>query len=125
MRYALFLHHQEADDAGIDAEQLEQGQLAFQRYAADLGAAGVFVSTDILKPVAAATTITRRNGELEIQDGPFVDTKERLAGVFVIDVPDLDAAIAWAEKCPAAEWGSVEIRPSALTWSPETGWRTA
>ena len=46
-----------------------------------------------------------------MQDGPFADTKEAFAGIFMLDVPDLDAALAWAEKCPAAHWGTVEIRP--------------
>ncbi|MEO6473125.1 MAG: YciI family protein, partial [Aeromicrobium sp.] len=45
---------------------------------------------------------------------PYADTKEYLGGYYVIDVPDLDAALAWAEKCPAAQWGYIEIRPSGL-----------
>ena len=60
------------------------------------------------------TTYTARSGAPEVQDGPFADTKERLAGVFVIDVPDLDAALNWAGQCPAAGWGSIEIRPVAV-----------
>ncbi|UGT93962.1 YciI family protein [Mycobacterium ostraviense] len=50
------------------------------------------------------------------------DTKERLGGVFVIEVPDLDAALAWARRCPATEWGSVEIRPVAVTYTRGKGW---
>ena len=67
-------------------------------------------------PVANTTTVTLREGSLKIQDGPFADTKEQLGGTFVIDVPDLDAALAWAEKCPAARYGVVEIRPSAVVF---------
>ncbi len=74
----------------------------------------MLVSVDILQPVDSSTTLTLRNGSLQIQDGPFADTKEKLNGVFVLDVPDLDAALAWAEKCPAAQYGVIEIRPSAL-----------
>jgi hypothetical protein len=59
-------------------------------------------------------TFTARDGTPRVQDGPFADTRER---VFVIDVPDLDAALAWAKRCPAAEWGSVEIRPVAVTYA--------
>ena len=63
-----------------------------------------------------------RTGGLQVQDGPFADTKEAMAGVFVIDVPDLDAALGWAEKCPAASYGVIEVRPVATsgtsgTWS--------
>ena len=55
-----------------------------------------------------------RQGKLQVQDGPFADTKESFAGIFVLDVPDLDAALAWAELCPAAQWGTVEVRPSKV-----------
>ncbi len=54
-----------------------------------------------------------RDGELRVQDGPFADTKEQLGGTFVVDVPDLDAALAWAQKAPSVQWGTVEVRPSA------------
>jgi len=59
--------------------------------------------------------VTSRGGELLIQDGPFADTKEKLGGVFVIEVPDLDAALSWAERCPAAQYGVIEVRPVAVT----------
>lgn len=61
-----------------------------------------------------ATTISTRDGKTRIEDGPFAETVETLGGYFVVDVPDLDAAIAWAEKCPAAQYGKVEIRATAL-----------
>jgi hypothetical protein len=55
-----------------------------------------------------------KDGEKRIQDGPFAETKETLGGFFAIDVPDLDAALAWAKKCPAAKTGKIEIRASAM-----------
>jgi hypothetical protein len=58
------------------------------------------------------------------EDGPYADTKEQIGGTFVIDVPDLDAALAWAEKHPAAQWGTIEIRPSAVRYA-DGSWRTA
>jgi hypothetical protein len=93
---------------------LNAGKAAFHAYAADLDTAGVLVSAEVLQSSSSSTTISLRDGTLQVQDGPFADSKEQLAGTFVIDVPDLDAALAWAEKCPAAQWGSVEIRPSAV-----------
>jgi hypothetical protein len=57
-----------------------------------------------------------RDGELLVQDGPFADTKEQLGGTFVIDVDDLDAALAWAAKAPAVAWGAVEVRPVATRY---------
>ncbi|MCU1508151.1 MAG: hypothetical protein JWQ12_416 [Glaciihabitans sp.] len=123
MRYSLLVLAQEADDAKITDEQMEWGRAAFDAYAKSLDAAGVLVSADILQPVAASTTVSVRDGALKVQDGPFADTKERLNGTFVVDVPDLDAAIAWAEQCPGAMYGAVEIRPSAILFS-EHEWHT-
>ena len=57
--------------------------------------------------------MTIRDGKLRVQDGPFADTKEQLGGYFVLDVPDLDAALEWAGQAPGAQWGAVEIRPGA------------
>ncbi|MDJ0338798.1 YciI family protein [Cryobacterium sp. PH31-O1] len=114
MQYSLLVMSQEAGDAEVDEEALEWGRKAFDAYAKSLDAAGVLMSADILQEVAVATTISVRDGELKVQDGPFADTKERLNGTFVLEVPDLDAAISWARQCPAALYGAVEIRPSAI-----------
>jgi hypothetical protein len=77
----------------------------------------VLVSAEVLQPSSNTTTLTLRDGGLRVQDGPYADTKEQLGGTFVLDVPDLDAALAWAEKCPAAQWGTIEIRPSAVRFT--------
>ncbi|MDJ0348474.1 YciI family protein [Cryobacterium sp. PH29-G1] len=114
MQYSLLVMSQEAGDAEVSDEAMEWGRRAFDAYAKSLDSAGVLVSADILQPVAVATTISVRDGELRVQDGPFADTKERLNGTFVLEVPDLDAAISWAAKCPGAQYGAVEIRPSAI-----------
>lgn len=116
MRYSLLLNNEEPAEGQISEEDLTTFRAAFDLYAKSLDAAGVLVSADILQPVAASTTVTLRGGSLQVQDGPFADTRERLAGSFVIDVPDLDAAIAWAEKCPGAQYGVIEIRPSAIVF---------
>ena len=115
MRYALLLNYPEAGDVGLSDEDLAAGRAAFDEYLKALNTASVFVSTEILQPVSVSTTVTTRNGELLIQDGPFADTKEKLGGVFVIEVPDLDAALTWAERCPAAQYGVIEVRPVAVT----------
>lgn len=116
MLYSLLLINEEAEDAGVTEEQMAPMRIAFQEYTKSLEDSGSLVLAEILEPVAASTTVTLRNGSLQIQDGPFADTKEKLAGTFVIDVPDLDAALAWAEKCPAAQYGVVEVRPSAISF---------
>lgn len=116
MRYSLLLHYPEMTEAELGEEALAAGQAAFDAYATALNDAAVLVSAEILQPVAAAKTVSLREGSLKVQDGPFAATKEQLGGVILIDVPDLDAALDWAEKCPAAQWGAVEIRPSALRY---------
>ena len=115
MRYALVLNHGEPAPGDIPEDMIQETQAAFTRYADDLVSAGVLVGADILSPSSSTTQVTLREGALKVQDGPFVESKEMLAGVFVIDVPDLDAALAWAEKCPAAQYGVIEVRPVATT----------
>jgi hypothetical protein len=122
MHYSLLMHYQEGPDAGLTEEDMAPARDAFAKYADDLDAAGVLIGTQVLSHAAVSTTYTTRNGAPEVQDGPFADTKERLGGIFVIDVPDLDAALAWAAKCPAAAWGSIEIRPVAVTYARGQGW---
>jgi hypothetical protein len=113
MRYALLMHYREPAQGEISEEALAEAMEAFGAYGRALEEAGVLRSGDVLQPTAATTTVTRRDGSLRVQDGPFAETKEALAGVFVLDVPDLDAAIGWAEKCPGAQWGVLEVRPVA------------
>lgn len=113
MRYTLLLHYPEMTQDDLGAEAIEQGQKAFAAYAQALDAAGVLLAAEVLRPSANSTTVRTVDGVIQVQDGPYADTKEQLGGTFVIDVPDLDAAIAWAERAPSAYWGPIEIRPSA------------
>jgi hypothetical protein len=89
---------------------------AFQAYAKALDDAGVLASAEVLQPSSATTTVTLFGGELVVQEGPFADTKEQLGGSFVIEVPDLDAALEWARQAPSVSWGHVEIRPTATRY---------
>lgn len=114
MRYTLLLHHPEATPDQVGAEEWKATEAAFQKYLRDLDEAGVLVAAEILHPSSLSTTLTLQDGALRVQDGPFADTREQLGGIFVLSVPDLDAALAWAEKCPAAMWGTIEIRPTAV-----------
>ncbi|MGY3128777.1 hypothetical protein ACVWW9_002306 [Agrococcus sp. UYP33] len=114
MRYTLLLHYPEATAETLGAEALAEGQRAFASYAATLHAAGVLIAGEVLQPSVASTTVRMRDGALQVQDGPFADTKDQLGGTIVIDVPDLDAAIEWARQAPPVHWGAVEIRPGAV-----------
>jgi hypothetical protein len=122
MQYSLLLHAPEPTGTEVSDEDMASFMVAYDLYAKSLDAAGVLVSADVLQRSDVSTTVTLRGGTLQIQDGPFADTKEQLAGAFVVDVADLDAAIAWAEKCPGAQYGVMEIRPSAIVFR-EGEWR--
>ena len=72
---------------------------------------GRYLATEALQPVQAAVTVRVRNGKISITDGPFAETKEHLAGFYLIDATDLDEAIQIASKIPPARVGSIEVRP--------------
>lgn len=122
MRYSLLLHYPEPGEGELDPEQAEEGMRAFDAYARALDEAGILASAEVLQPSESTTTISRSDGQLRIQDGPFADGPERLSGIFVIEVPDLDAAVEWADRAPSAAWGHVEIRPTATRFV-DGAWR--
>ena len=72
---------------------------------------GRYLAAEALQPVQAAVTVRVRNGKISITDGPFAETKEHLAGFYLIDATDLDEAIQIASKIPPARVGSIEVRP--------------
>ena len=73
--------------------------------------AGVMRGGNALKPGFTGTTVRLRDGRREVQDGPYTDSKEELGGYYVIEVADLDEALQWAARNPAASSGAVEVRP--------------
>ncbi len=77
----------------------------------ELAAQGRFLGASPLHPVATATCVRIRNGSRLITDGPFAETTEQLGGYFLIDAPNLDEAITIAARIPAAQWGTIEVRP--------------
>jgi hypothetical protein len=114
MKYTFLLYSTPSDFSQMTPEDWAREKQVYGAYIGALQQAGVFVATDWLHPVETATTVSFENGQRRIQDGPFAATRETLGGYFVIDVPTLDAALAWAEKCPAAQYGKVEVRASAM-----------
>ncbi|MDP3273551.1 MAG: YciI family protein [Deltaproteobacteria bacterium] len=114
MQYTFLLYSNPADSANMTAEDWAQEKEVYGAYIGALQEAGVFVSTDWLQPAETATTVSTENGQHRVQDGPFAATRETLGGYFVIEVPSLDAALVWAQKCPAAKFGKVEVRASAM-----------
>ena len=84
---------------------------AWGAYTKALMDAGVMRGGNALRPIHTATTVRLRDGKQQVQDGPFADSKEQLGGYFIIEVPNLDVALEWAAKNPAAAKGAVEVRP--------------
>ena len=84
---------------------------AWSAYVAAMGQSGIVVSGNGLQGPETATIVRIRDGQRHVQDGPYADAKEQLGGYFIIDVADLDAALEWAARSPAASAGHVEVRP--------------
>lgn len=114
MRYMMLIHHDEAALANAPQKQLWADYAAFNQALAKAG--NGMSAGERLQPPLAATTVRAADGRTEILDGPYADTKEQLAGYFMIDVADVDEAIAWAKRCPSSRYGSIEIRPLADTY---------
>ena len=113
MQYVLLIHEPEAESYpdGETGRAWKDIVAAHRDYGMQMGQAGVFVGGAGLKSVATATTVRVTPSGRTVHDGPFAETREQLGGLYMIDVPDLDAAIDWARKLPIAHTGSVEIRP--------------
>lgn len=109
MRYMLLIHHDEEALEQAPKQQLWTEYAAFNAALAKAGAG--FAAGERLESSSAATTVRVGDGESKVLDGPYADTKEQFAGYFMIDVADLDEAIAWAKRCPSSRYGAIEIRP--------------
>lgn len=110
MQYLLLLHVNESDWPKLTKAEQEQGMAAYAAYTEALKTAGALKGGSRLQPSSAATTVRTTNGKLQVLDGPYADSKEQLGGYYLIDVADLDAALAWAARCPGASHGIVEVR---------------
>ena len=111
MQYILMLYVNEAGWPKLTKAEQEQGMAAYSAYTEALTKAGALKGVSRLQPTSTATTVRVANGKSQVLDGPYVDSKEQLGGYYVIDVPDLDAALSWAARCPATGHGVVEVRP--------------
>jgi hypothetical protein len=109
MKYALIIYETDAAVARRQSAEAPAYWAAWSAFSQAIKDAGVAAGGAPLQPKHTATTV-RPGDARHVQDGPYADTKEQLAGFFLIDVPDLDAALAWAAKAPATG-GAVEVRP--------------
>ena len=111
MRYLCLIYFDEQAQANRSAEEMGAIMQAYGKYTEELEGAGAMLAGEALQPTTTATTVQLRSGRTLTTDGPFAETKEQLGGFYMIEARDLDEAIAWAAKIPAAADGSIEVRP--------------
>lgn len=129
MRYMLMLYADERAGAAIPPDQMQKAMETLYAYQEALTKAGAFVMTAPLARSHDARTLRMEGGEasyreddkgqaafvndtgeLKVHDGPYAETREQFGGFYIIEAADMDEALAWARKCPAAQWGPVEVR---------------
>jgi hypothetical protein len=108
-QYMLLIYMPE--QSPLSPEETAAQSHRWDEYTEGLQSAGVFVGGDALQAPDVATTVRERGGETQFTDGPFAETKEYLAGYYLIDAPDLDTALDHASRMPNITYGSVEVRP--------------
>ena len=127
MRYMLMLYADEKAGAQIAPADIKKALSALYAYRDSLAKAGGFVATAPLARTWEARTLRMEggdvekdaegmfvnSGELRVHNGPYADTREQLGGYFIIEASSMDDAVQWAALCPAAQWGSIEVRPFA------------
>lgn len=112
MKYLLSLYDSPDSDLPAPGTPAFEAYMApWEEYTNALSDAGVLRGGEALEDDGKTTVVRAPDGVRQIQDGPFLQAKEQLGGFYLIEVPDLDTALEWAAKCPAAATGAVEVRP--------------
>ena len=114
MKYILLIYGDERVWASMSKEEMEKIYADHRAFGEAMGKAGVILGGSELKPVATATSVKFSGGKPRTVDGPFAETKEQLAGYYLIEAANLEEALAWAEKMPGMTEGTVEVRPLAV-----------
>jgi hypothetical protein len=111
MRYALLICTDEVARAQVSPEEKAEMMAAYDAFGKEMAGRGVLQGGERLRPTTDATTVRVSGGEVLVSDGPFAETKEQMGGFFLVDCADLDEAIEIASKIPAAQHGTIEVRP--------------
>jgi hypothetical protein len=114
MQYML-LFHQPADELERTPDDPASADYweTWRAYMSAIYGAGIVTGGNVLHPPSTATTVRFRDGQREVLDGLFAETKEMLGGYLIIEVPSLDDALTWAARSPSSATGSTEVRPVA------------
>jgi hypothetical protein len=113
MQFALLIYESPEAFATRTKDETDPYVGAWRAYYKTLVDAGIYVGGDPLQIPETGTTLRIKEGKRLVQDGPYADTKEQLAGIIVLELPSVDAALDWAARCPTASDGAVEVRPLA------------
>ena len=111
MQYLLLIYRNEAEQAKMDAAARQKMTGEYGAFTQSIIQSGNFKAGDALQPTTMATTVRVRDGKTLTTDGPFAETREQLAGYYLVEAKDLDAALAIAARIPSARFGSIEVRP--------------
>jgi hypothetical protein len=113
VKYVLLVYDENTANPSPDPDPAAWGQMIeeYGAYSRSLDETGARLAGEALQPNSTATSVRVRDGRTITTDGPFAETKEGLGGFYLIEAPDLDAALAWAARCPGAKYGTIEVRP--------------
>jgi hypothetical protein len=114
MQYMLLIYGKEERWASLSEDEAQAVYAEYGRLSQELRDRNAYVDGGELQPVSTATSVRIRDGETDVTDGPFAETKEVLGGYYLIEAESLDEAIAWAAKIPSARTGVVEVRPVVM-----------
>jgi hypothetical protein len=111
MQYLLMIYQNEAESSKMDAAARQKVTAEYGAFTQTIIQSGNFKAGDGLQPTTTATTVRVRDGKTLTTDGPFAETREQLAGYYLVEAKDLDTAVAIATRIPGAKTGSIEVRP--------------
>ena len=111
MQYMLLLRGDESAFASLPDDAREAAIAQYMEYNAELAASGLLRGGAELQPSHTATILRGRDGQVEVTDGPFAETREQLGGFYILEAESLEVALHWAKRCPALWGGSIELRP--------------
>lgn len=111
MKYMLLIYSDPAKEPAYGTPEFEEMMGGYFSANAQMKADGVLCDGEGLQGIETATSLRITSGRVETMDGPFAETREHLGGYYVVDVPDLDAALKYAALIPSAKFGTIEVRP--------------
>jgi hypothetical protein len=109
MRYMMIIHHDQEALAKAPQQELWTEYAAFNQALQKAGEG--FSTGERLSPPKGSTIVRTRSGKTDVLDGPYVEAREQLAGYFFVEVPAIEQAVEWANRCPSSKYGTIEIRP--------------